>query len=122
LVTIEETFKVMKSDLEGRPVYVWTDAHIRAHFLTCFLSLIILRLLQKKMDWKYSAEAIITALKSADSQEIQGNIYLLSHQNDVFKEICSVCRLDLNFEYMKEEKIRNTFKKYLGCNFYSLQN
>ena len=49
---IEETFKITKSDLKTRPVYVWTKEHIEAHFLTCFISLVILRLLQQKTNYK----------------------------------------------------------------------
>jgi transposase len=45
---IEETFKITKSDLESRPVYVRDEEHINAHFLTCFIALTILRLIQKK--------------------------------------------------------------------------
>jgi hypothetical protein len=45
---IEETFRISKTDLEARPVYVWTPAHIEAHFLVCFLALVITRLLQRQ--------------------------------------------------------------------------
>jgi transposase len=53
---IEETFKITKSDLESRPVYVRDDEHIKAHFLTCFIALTILRIIQKKTRREYSAE------------------------------------------------------------------
>ncbi|MEN6482522.1 MAG: transposase, partial [Anaerolineaceae bacterium] len=43
LSKIEESFKVIKSQLEGRPVFVWTPEHIEAHFLVCFVSLLIAR-------------------------------------------------------------------------------
>jgi hypothetical protein len=45
---IEETFRISKTDLEARPVYVWTPAHIEAHFLVCFLALVVTRLLQRR--------------------------------------------------------------------------
>jgi hypothetical protein len=45
---IEETFRISKTDLEARPVYVWTPAHIEAHFLVCFLALVVTRLLQRQ--------------------------------------------------------------------------
>ena len=44
---IEETFRVSKTDLDARPVYVWKPAHVEAHFLVCFLALVITRLLQR---------------------------------------------------------------------------
>ncbi|MDD4761119.1 MAG: transposase [Bacteroidaceae bacterium] len=45
---IEEAFKVTKSDLEARPVFVSTKEHIEAHFLTCFVALTIARILEMK--------------------------------------------------------------------------
>lgn len=60
---IEERFKVTKSTLETRPIYVWTNEHIEAHFLTCFISLVMIRLLEKRTGGKYSAEQISTSLK-----------------------------------------------------------
>ncbi|MEG1931402.1 MAG: transposase [Anaerovorax sp.] len=43
---IEESFRITKSELEARPVYVWTREHIEAHFLTCFVALAIARILE----------------------------------------------------------------------------
>jgi hypothetical protein len=45
---IEETFRISKTDLQARPVYVWTPAHIEAHFLVCFLALVTTRLIQRQ--------------------------------------------------------------------------
>ena len=59
---IEETFKITKSILKSRPVYVWTKEHIEAHFLTCFVSLLILRLLEIKTNKNYSIENIIKSI------------------------------------------------------------
>ena len=52
---IEESFKVTKSELEARPVYVWTKEHIEAHFLTCFVALTIARILENKLERKNTA-------------------------------------------------------------------
>ncbi|MGQ7355360.1 IS1634 family transposase, partial [Streptococcus suis] len=54
LSKIEDCFRVTKMELESRPVYVWTEEHIQAHFLTCFIALVHLRLLQHQIDWKMS--------------------------------------------------------------------
>ena len=59
---IEESFKITKSELEARPVYVWTREHIEAHFLTCFVALTISRILEMKLEHKYSTERIIDSL------------------------------------------------------------
>jgi transposase len=117
LIKIEETFRVIKSDLEGRPVYVRTEQHIKAHFLTCFLALIFIRLIQKRMNGKYSAEAIQDALRSANCIHIQGKIYSFTKQTEIFKELCSKINLNLDFEFQKEEIIRNIFKEFLKEEF-----
>ena len=49
LSRIEDSFRIIKSDLEGRPVYVWTEEHIKAHFLICFMALTIIRIIQYKI-------------------------------------------------------------------------
>jgi transposase len=53
---IERSFRITKSDLESRPVYVSLEQRIEAHFLTCFIALLILRLLSKRLDGKYAPE------------------------------------------------------------------
>ena len=49
LSRIEDSFRIIKSDLEGRPIYVWTEEHIKAHFLICFIALTIVRIIQYKI-------------------------------------------------------------------------
>lgn len=49
LSRIEDSFRIIKSDLEGRPIYVWTEEHIKSHFLICFIALTIIRILQYKI-------------------------------------------------------------------------
>ena len=58
LYKIEEYFRVTKTELETRPVYVWTKEHIKAHFLSCFLALVLLRVLQYKINWELSVGRI----------------------------------------------------------------
>lgn len=61
---IEESFRITKSDLEARPIYVNTEAHINGHFLICYVALIIVRLLQLKLKNKLSVERIVKALNT----------------------------------------------------------
>ncbi len=49
LSRIEDSFRIIKSDLEGRPIFVWTEEHIKAHFLICFIALTIIRIIQFKI-------------------------------------------------------------------------
>ena len=65
---IEESFRVLKTDLRARPVFVWTDEHVKGHFVMCYLALSMIRYLQYLMGeegWKevLSAEEIMAALR-----------------------------------------------------------
>ena len=60
---IEESFRIMKSEFKARPIYLSRDDRITAHFTTCFLSLVILRFLEKRLDEKYTSSQIINTLK-----------------------------------------------------------
>lgn len=60
---IEECFRIMKTEFKARPVYLRRENRIKAHFLTCFLALFIFRILEKKLDEKYTCERIIRTLR-----------------------------------------------------------
>ena len=76
---IEESFKITKSELEARPVYVWTNEHIEAHFLTCFVALTLSRILEMKLEHKYSAGRILESLSKANCSLIQQNYYMFDY-------------------------------------------
>ena len=84
---IEESFKVTKSELEARPVYVWTKEHIEAHFLTCFVALTIARILENKLERKYSIGTILESLSKAECSLIQQNYYLFDYYDEILKDI-----------------------------------
>lgn len=89
---IEQSFKIMKSDLYARPVFVSTNEHIRAHFLICFVALLIIRIIQHRMGEKaLSAERIARALGVATCQVLKGGIV---HLDDVGGAIAFQKKLD----------------------------
>ena len=96
---IEESFKITKSDLETRPVFVWTKDHIEAHFLTCFISLVILRLIEYKTNRKYSTSSIINSLKNYTSNNLEHDIYLQNFTNDIIKDLSNIYNIDLSRKY-----------------------
>lgn len=61
---IEESFRIMKSEFKARPVYLSRDDRIQAHFMTCYISLLIHRILEKKLDEKYTSNDIIETLRN----------------------------------------------------------
>lgn len=93
---IEESFKITKSELEARPVYVWTKEHIEAHFLTCFIALTLTRILEMKLEHKYSAEKMIDSLKNATCTLLQQNYYLFDYYDEVLKDIGKVTNIDFS--------------------------
>jgi len=113
LYKIEESFKVIKSDLQGRPVYVWTDDHIRGHFLVCFLTLTLYRLLQWLLGQRYSVAKIKEALKSASAVKLEQDIFLLHDTLPPFQEITSLWETDLEYDYVRYEDLRKILKNIL---------
>ena len=76
---IEECFRIMKTEFKSRPVYVQKDERIKAHFITCFLALVIYRYLEKKIDYKYTCDQLLDTLKNMDMRELVGEGYLPSY-------------------------------------------
>lgn len=103
---IEESFKITKSTLEARPVYVWTKEHIEAHFLTCFVSLVILRLLEHKIERKYSSEKVIDSLKKYNCSNLKYDIYYFNYRDEIIKEIERIFNVNLNNKYNKLSEIK----------------
>lgn len=91
---IEESFKITKSELEARPVYVWTNEHIEAHFLTCFVALTLSRILEMKLEHKYSAGRILESLSKANCSLIQQNYYMFDYFDEVLKDIGNLMNID----------------------------
>jgi len=73
---IEESFRIMKSEFEARPVYLQRDDRIMAHFLTCFISLMIYRILEKQLDEKFTCEDIIATLRKMEMRKLKEYGYI----------------------------------------------
>ena len=72
---IEECFRIMKSEFKARPVYLQRDDRITAHFTTCFLSLVLYRYLEKKLEGKYTVQKIINTLREMDLKKNKDGSY-----------------------------------------------
>lgn len=107
---IEETFKITKSDLEARPIYVSDHDHIDAHFLTCFIALLILRIIQKETGKNYSAEQIVETLKKIQCMNEHENIYIFSHRDKISDALGSAFGID----FSKKRLCLADIKKILG--------
>ena len=107
---IEESFKITKSILKSRPVYVWTKEHIEAHFLTCFVSLLIVRLLEIKTNKKYSIDSIIKSLNELTCTNLKADTYVINSRNEITTELSNLFDLDLTKKYIKLQRIKTYLK------------
>ena len=73
---IEESFRIMKSDFLARPINLSREDRIKAHFMTCFISLLIYRILEKKLDYKYTTTEILKTLREMNMLESKGDGYI----------------------------------------------
>jgi len=108
---IEETFKVTKSDLEARPVHVSRDDHIESHFLTCFVALVIIRLLQKKLGGRYSSEKILTGLSKTCCTNTDANRYVANYNDEAVIEIGKLFGIDFRKKNRTLAEIKNIIAK-----------
>ena len=112
---IEESFRIMKSDFLARPVNLSREDRIKAHFMTCFIALLIYRILEKKLDYKYTTREILDTLRTMNVTELKGNGYIPSYERT---DITDFIHEKYNFysdteiiTYKKIKKIFNTISK-----------
>jgi transposase len=105
---IEETFKVSKTGmLKFRPVFHSKQERIRAHFLMCFVSLVIERLLEYKMNWEYSGSSIQKSLSNFNAvQLIDSNIYQISYYDNLIAKILSKMEIKFSTKFITQEDLR----------------
>lgn len=107
---IEETFRIAKGDLETRPIFLQREERINAHLLTCFISLVILRILQKNTGRLYSTKSIIECLNRISCSREQDNIYLFDYRGKISDAIGSAVGIDFTHKRLRLSEI----KKILG--------
>lgn len=107
---IEESFKITKSCLESRPVYVERRSHIHAHFLICFVTLLICRILQLKTGGRHSVDAILRSLRKSNCVACGQNYYQLTYYDEILCDIGNATGLDFSKKYRTNGEIKNIFK------------
>ena len=110
---ILETFRIMKSEFEARPVYVQRDDRIKAHFLICYISLLIYRLLEKKINGSYTCEQILSTLRNMNMTLLsQSSGYVPSYKRtDLTDELHRVFVFRTDYEYLSKVAMRNIVKE-----------
>ena len=106
LSRIEDTFKVTKSELSSRPVYVWTNEHIDAHFSTCFTALVLIRLLEEELGRKYPVGRILESLRKYSCIQMDANTYKFVYFDEIMKECGKLIGTDLSCKYHTQMEMR----------------
>lgn len=113
LWNIERTFRMMKTQLAARPAFASTDDGIRGHFLTCYTSIVLLRLLEKKVfSGQFTVEEIIEYIKKARAFRLSDNDYcnLLKRKDAAISEyIQKRTELPLLNKRLTDSKIKSFF-------------
>ena len=108
---IEESFRILKSEFKARPVYLQRDDRIRAHFMTCFLSLMIYRLLEKKLGERFTCNEIISELRAMNFLEIPYEGYIPAYtRNDVTDALHDAFGFHTDYQIVNNKKMRKILK------------
>lgn len=109
---IEESFRIVKHELRARPAYLSRDERIRAHFMTCFLALIVYRFLEKKLDNKYTASEIIGCLRDMNMTKLEGYGYIPSYdRTELTDALHKAFEWDTSKEIVTSAEMRNICKR-----------
>ena len=112
---IEECFRIMKTDFSARPVYLQDENRIKAHFLICFLALIIYRYLEKKLDLRYTCEELLDTLKGMNFAEIQEQGFIPLYKRETITDaLHEVCGFRTDYQFISKSKMRTIQKKSKG--------
>lgn len=110
LIRIEDTFKISKSEFDARPVFVRTNDHIDAHFTTCFTALVLIRLLQTKLENKYPVGRIINSLKDYCCVPLDTNNYQFTYFDEILKSIGTAFEMELDHKYRTRQEIQRLLR------------
>ena len=104
---IEESFKIMKSEFKARPVYVKTDEHVNAHFLTCYVALVIMRVIEHLLGEKFTVKQIRESLCNYSCSYLEQGYYLFDQRDEVLDSFGRLFGWDLTQKYMPLNVIKN---------------
>ena len=106
-VEIENCFRLMKTNLEGRPIFVQTKEHIKGHLFTVYLALLLISLIKKKYAWDITFDSLFHSLRSSEVDEISNGIYKTVYWDENLARLSNRMRLDqLSYEYLNNISVR----------------
>lgn len=109
---IEETFRILKSEFRSRPVYLENDNRIKAHFLTCFLSLLIYRILEKKTNEQFTCNELVSTLRNMKMMEIDGEGYVPAYiRTEITDTLHDIFDFRTDLEIVTQKNMKKVFRK-----------
>src|SRR5574344_614004 len=109
---IEESFRIMKSDFLARPVNLSREDRIKAHFMTCFISLFIYRLLEKKLNYKYTTSQILDTLRNMNVLETKGDGYIPEYiRTDLTDDLHELFGFRTDYEINTYKDLKKIFEQ-----------
>ncbi|MBQ6285412.1 MAG: IS1634 family transposase [Bacilli bacterium] len=109
---IEESFRILKTDFDSGTVHLSREDRIKAHFLTCFISLLIYRILENKLNYKYTNNQIIEKLKEMEVYEEKGSGYSPAYvRNDLTDDLHDLFGFRTDYEIVSYENYQKIFNK-----------
>jgi len=117
---IEESFRILKSDFDSGTVHLSREDRIKAHFLTCFISLLIYRILENKLNYKYTNNQIIEKLKEMDVYEEKRSGYSPAYvRNDLTDDLHETFGFRTDYEITSYENYEKIFQQLKNQNKYA---
>lgn len=112
---IEESFRIMKEDFDARPVYVQRDDRIKAHFMTCFISLLIFRILEKQLGSCYTSSEILKTLRGMKVTQAGDVGYLPSYtRTDLTDTLHETAGFRTDYELLKKRHMQGVLRRSKG--------
>lgn len=109
---IEESFRILKTEFKARPVYLKNDDRIKAHFTTCFLALLIYRILENKLENKFTTNEIISTLYEMNSFKIDGlGNQQLFKSSILIETLCKNFNIEINQNFISTNNFKKIIKK-----------
>ena len=103
---IEESFKITKSEFNTRPFYLSRRDRIEAHFFICFLSLLILRIIEYKVEREYSPAQLIESMRSFKYTRIGENVFQCLYRDKTIALLDKSLGIDTSRKYMRLSEIK----------------
>ena len=112
---IEESFRIMKSEFSARPVYLQRDDRIEAHFLTCFIALLLYRILEKQLGEKYTCEEIIETLRNMNMASVGNEGYIPAYtRTEITDDLHHNAGFHTDYELTTQKSMAGIIRKTKG--------